>query len=209
MIDPRPHIPVFPLSLASCWGRPLFAETAEKIDPASLSGLHDIIIPVPVAPYWPLAPGWYLLGGLIILVVGWGLWRIKRRRQDRRYRVEALAELDALRHHQADPRTAGAGILVLLKRTALGAYPRIDVAGLNGSAWWRFLDLSGGKTRFADGLGDFAEKLVYAQQRIDDTSKRDLERLYRAAAQWIKWHRPSNHQSVSAASAHHTPRSEA
>ena len=128
-----------------------------------------------------------------------------RRRRARRYRVEALAELHALRRRSADPREAVAGILVLLKRTALAAYPRVQVASLNGAAWWRFLDLSGGKSRFAEGLGDLAEEVVYAQQGVDETSKSDLKRLYRAAEQWIRRHRPSDHQSVSAAAADDTP----
>lgn len=196
MIERHPHIPILPLLLVRlCW-TPAFAETTEKVDPGSLSGLQDIFVLEPVAPWWPLAPGWYLLAGLIILLAGWGLWRMRRRRRVRRYRVEALAELHALRRDPGDPRETVAAILVLLKRTALGAYPRIDVAGLNGAAWWRFLDQSGGKQRFSDGLGDFAENLVYAQQDLDDSSKRDLRRLNQATEQWIRRHRPADHQSV-------------
>jgi hypothetical protein len=190
--------------LAGPGSQAAFAQTTETNDPASLARLHDIIVPAPIAPWWPLAPGWYLLAGLLVLLAGLGLWRMLRRRQARRYRVEALSELHALRRRPADPREAVAGILVLLKRTALAAYPRVQVASLNGAAWWRFLDLSGGKTRFADGLGDFAERLVYGQQGIDETSKRDLKHLYRAAGQWIKRHRPSNHRSVSAVAADDT-----
>ena len=206
MIDRRPLIAVCTLCLASfCW-QPLRAETSEKGDPASLSGLHDIVLPAPIAPWWPLAPGWYLLAVLVTLAAGWGLWRMRQRRLARRYRAEALAELHALRRDPPDPVKAVAAILVLLKRTALGAYPRTDVAGLNGAAWWRFLDLSGGKTRFADGLGDLAEKLAYAQRGVDETSKRDLKRLYRAAEHWIRRHRPANHASVSVVAAHKTRR---
>ena len=193
------------LSWAGLGSQTTSAQTTETTDPASLAQLHDIVVPAPVAPWWPLAPGWYLLAGLLMLVIGWGLWRMLRRRRARRYRVEALAELHALRRNPAQTREAVAGILVLLKRTALAAYPRVQVASLNGAAWWRFLDLSGGKTRFADGLGDFAEKLVYAQQGVDQTSKRDIKRLYRAAEQWIRRHRPSNQPSVSAAAVDDTP----
>ena len=172
-----------------------------EADPASLSGLHDIVLPEPVAPWWPLAPGWYLLGGVTLLLAIWGLWLMRQRRLANRYRLEAVAALHALRRDPPDPGETAAAILVLLKRTALGAYPRIDVAGLNGAAWWRFLDLSGGKTRFTDGLGDFAEKLAYAQHGVEETSSRDLKRLYRAAEQWIRRHRPLDHSSLSAASA--------
>ena len=201
MIDRRTPIAVYSLCLSSAWCLPLRAETAESADPASLSGLHDIVLPAPIAPWWPLAPGWYLLAVVVVLAVGWGLWRARQRRRARRYRAEALTELRALRRDSPNPSKAVAAILVLLKRTALGAYPRIDVAGLHGSAWWRFLDLSGGKVRFANGLGDFAEKLAYAQQADEKTSRRDLKRLYRAAEQWIKRHQPLDRSSLSAASA--------
>ena len=40
-------------------------------DPTSLERLHDIVLPPPV-PWWPPAPGWYwvmgLLGALLLLV---------------------------------------------------------------------------------------------------------------------------------------------
>lgn len=205
MTDRHPHITICLLSLLNFWWSPAFAETTEKTDPASLARLHDIVGPVPIVPWWPLASGWYLLAGLLMLLAGWGLRRMLRRRRARRYRVEALAELHALRRRSVGPREAVAGILVLLKRTALAAYPRVQVASLNGAAWWRFLDLSGDKGRFADGLGDLAEEVVYAQQGVDATSKRDLKRLYRATEQWIRRHRPSDHKSVSAVGAGDMP----
>lgn len=185
------------------------AETAEKVDPASLVGLHDIVVPAPIAPWWPLAPGWYLLAGLLVVLFVWVLWRVRKRRRAKRYRIEAVAQLRALRRERADPDKQVAQILVLLKRTALGAYPRIDVAALQGAAWWRFLDESGGKPRFAEGLGAFAERLAYAQQGDETTSARDLKRLYRAAEQWIKRHRSADHASMAAALANSAPAGEA
>jgi hypothetical protein len=201
MIDRRPHASGYLLFLVSFWWNPLLAETPEQGDPASLAQLHDIVVAAPVAPWWPLAPGWYLLAGLLLLLAGWGLWRMLRRRRARRYRVEALAQLHALCRQAADPHEAVAGILVLLKRTALAAYPRVQVASLNGAAWWRFLDLSGGKTRFAEGLGDLAEEILYARKGADKLSESDLDRLCRAAGQWIRQHRLSDHQSVTAVAA--------
>ena len=43
-------------------------------DPASLERLHDLVPPAPV-PWWPLAPGWYVLGALILIVAGLAAWR--------------------------------------------------------------------------------------------------------------------------------------
>lgn len=50
------------------------------------------------------------------------------------------------------PDAALAAMAVLLKRTALTAYAREQVASLTGPAWFAFLDNTGG-TRFSDGLG--------------------------------------------------------
>lgn len=204
MSDRRPHTPIYPLFLLSFWCHPLLAEPAHKGDPGSLAQLHDIVVAAPVAPWWPLAPGWYLLASLFTLLAGWGLWRILRRRRSRRYRGEALAELHALRDCSADAHEVVAGVLLLLKRTALVAYPRVKVASLTGAAWWRFLDRSGAKVRFSSGLGDLAESVVYAQRRVDKSSKHDLKRLYRAAERWIRRHRPLADQPLSRAAADDT-----
>lgn len=196
MTDRRAYPPGYLLILANFWCTPLFAEVAENGGPASLAQLHDIVVPAAQAPWWPLAPGWYLLAGVLMLLAGWGVWRMRRRCRVRRYRVEALAELRALRRQRLDPQDAVAGILVLLKRTALAAYPRVHVASLSGEAWWRFLDLSGDKPRFAAALGPLAEEAVYARKDVDAPSASDLKRLYRAAGQWIRRHRPPNHPSM-------------
>ena len=201
----RPGLLIF---LAGHGSQAAIAQSSDVKDSASLAQLHDIVAPAPVAPWWPLAPGWYLLASLLTLLAGWGLWRVLRRRRARRYRVEALAELHALRRRSVPPVEVAAGILLLLKRTALAAYPRVQVASLNGPAWWRFLDGSSGKGRFAEGLGELAEEVVYAQQGADEISKHDLKRLYRAAEQWIRRHRPSDRRSVPGAVADDTPGSE-
>ena len=39
-------------------------------DPGSLQNLNDIVLPAPV-PWWPLAPGWWVLIGLIPIVGFW------------------------------------------------------------------------------------------------------------------------------------------
>ena len=61
-------------------------------DPGSLSGLHDIVL-MPPPGWWPLAPGWYVLGAVLSLLAAW--WGLRRWRHYRanRYRRAALAEL--------------------------------------------------------------------------------------------------------------------
>lgn len=177
------------LFVASVLSSSTHAETVSTPDPASLSRLHDIVVPEAVDPWWPLAPGWYLVAALAVGVVAWGVWRVRQRRQAGRYRREALAELRALRRLAPGQREAAAGLMTLLKRTALAAWPRTEVAALSGEAWWRFLDENGGGKRFGGGLGELAEQLVYAKHGGKFTG-RDLRRLYKAVRQWIQRHRP-------------------
>jgi hypothetical protein len=110
--------------------------------------------------------------------------------------VEALGELRALRRRAADPLDGVADTMILLKRTALAAYPRARVANLSGEAWWAFLDRSVGTKRFSDGLGARAERLVYARQGGDEAPERVARRLYKAAGRWIAHHRPADASPV-------------
>jgi Domain of unknown function (DUF4381) len=95
-------------------------------DAASLDRLHDIVMP-PTVPWWPPAPGWYvlaaiILGLLLVLVLRlWLRWRATA------YRREAIRALDSA----SDP----AEIAALLRRTALAESSRSEIAALHGNAW--------------------------------------------------------------------------
>lgn len=155
-------------------------------DPASLDRLHDIVVPAAV-PWWPPAPGWLwflaavmlgVLGVLVRVVIGW---------QQNRYRREALAELARLEAVAADSTGCAAdalcGLSELLKRTALTAFPRQQVAALTGPAWFEFLDRSGG-TRFSAGVGAALEGGVYGTS----DAATDLHGLFEEVRDWIRHH---------------------
>jgi hypothetical protein len=95
-------------------------------DAASLDRLHDIITP-PAVPWWPPAPGWYVLGAIILVLLlvivlrSWLHWRANA------YRREALRALEAA----SDP----AAISALLRRTALAESARSEIAVLQGNSW--------------------------------------------------------------------------
>ena len=58
-------------------------------DAGSLQNLNDIVVPGPVG-WWPLAPGWYVLGAIAFiacLVLAFRWWR---RWQGNRYRRQAM-----------------------------------------------------------------------------------------------------------------------
>lgn len=153
-------------------------------DPTSLDRLHDIVTPPP-APWWPFAPGWYVVlvvGGLLLLGTGIKLaiaW------QRNRYRRAALAELAAIRTEHGTAVLAR--LSELLKRTALTTYPREEVAQLSGKAWLEFLDRIGGMSAFVSGPGQPIADGPYARPTPLDDSNRDA--LFAACRSWLQHHR--------------------
>jgi len=147
-------------------------------DAGDLSRLADIVVPPPV-PWWPPAPGWWLLlaaliaGLLILLLAAIRHWRRNA------YRRAALDEIDALPPADAANVTA---LATILKRTALAAYPRAEVASLTGRAWLAFLDRTSGSEEFTRN-GDSLAQAAYGRPAGDDTP------LLAAARRWVKHHR--------------------
>lgn len=134
-------------------------------DPTDLSNLRDIVVPSAVS-FWPPAPGWWLVGAAGAVAIGLAITALLRHRQRTAYRRDALRELATAQ---------SADISAILKRTALVAFPREQVASLSGAAWLAFLDRTGG-TSFANtallaltygGSGDRAAVLVQARRWIE------------------------------------------
>jgi len=157
-------------------------------DPTSLDRLHDIVAPGPV-PLWPPAPGWLFLLALLSVLVLVALVRGFAHRQRNRYRREALARLHRLeRTSHGGGRTDEIllGLAELLKRVAVTAYPREQVAGLTGAEWFAFLDRTG-RTRFAGGLGQALEQSNYGV-REGGWDKARVRELTAEVRHWIRRH---------------------
>lgn len=161
-------------------------------DRTSLEYLHDIVVPAPT-PWWPPAPGWYWVMGLLALLTAVLLWRAIVYWQRNRYRREALAELARI---ETAAQTAGPGenstntalpaLAELLKRTALTAYPRAQVAALTGPAWFAFLDATGG-TRFSAGAGAALAQANYQTGEREDSAVHTAD-IACEVRRWIKQH---------------------
>ncbi|NCF62467.1 MAG: DUF4381 family protein [Gammaproteobacteria bacterium] len=150
-------------------------------DAGSLQNLNDIVVPGPVS-WWPLATGWYVLAALLIvilLILAIRQWRQWRRN---RYRRQALAQLSSIRKGE----TGLQQLPFLLKRAAISAWPREQVASLSGPPWHRFLDETGGAERFCDGAGEILDRLSYAEAGQGGT---DRGIVLDAAEYWLKHHR--------------------
>lgn len=154
-------------------------------DPASLQNLNDIVSPGPVA-WWPLAPGWYVIAALLLALSVWALIRLNRQWSANAYRREAMRSFSAMRNGGEERARE---LPELLKRTALAAWPRRQVAALSGAEWHGFLDRTASTTLFSGGAGAILERLAYPGRDAGRLSEEEFQQLYEAIAHWLKNHR--------------------
>ena len=148
--------------------------------PQLMELMHDLARPEPVAwlpqtaGFWVVA-AWLLAMGLLALGYAYMRWRRNR------YRREAIGLLEAI-ETGSGAGTAGSEIASVLKRTALIAYPRQQVAPLHGAAWADFLRASCDHDAVVEHA---ASDLAGAAYRRDV----DGAALIAAARRWIEVHR--------------------
>ncbi|QDT48354.1 hypothetical protein Pan258_23960 [Symmachiella dynata] len=140
----------------------------------SLDRLHDIVVPPPV-PWWPPAPGWYVLFALLVALLffftirAWQKWRANA------YRRAALRELETA--HTA------AAVSEILRRTALVTTPRTTLAGLSGPQWTEWL-ATHSPTPLPQQVGELLANEIYR----DADEPHDVEALRHYATNWIRHH---------------------
>lgn len=107
--------------------------------------LRDVHVPAS-PPWWPLAPGWWLVAGVVaLLVAGVVAWRWHRRRT----RQAWLRWFDAA-IAGGSPAEQVAAMSERLRRAARRCDPSAD--RLQGDAWLAFLDGTQGRA-FSQGPG--------------------------------------------------------
>lgn len=147
-------------------------------DPLSLDHLHDIVEPAPVS-WWPPAGFWI---SLMLLAAFWGVYlAVAMIRQWRRnaYRRAALQELTTI--------SEAVQVSTLLKRVALVAYPREDVAALTGDQWIEFLDDRCHAVNFEKEPESFLALASYDSHAAAEADKH-LPSLIHSARTWITRH---------------------
>jgi len=163
-------------------------------DPASLQNLNDIVMPAAVS-WWPLAMGWYILFGLLLITLVWFGYQSLRRWLDNRYRRAALHELQLLAedmHDEANRNSSLRQIPVLLKRTALSAYPRNQVAALSGKDWHHFLNSKLNQPSFTDDAAATLDRISYSTGDLSEVDPQATKILLDASNYWLKHHQPAS-----------------
>jgi hypothetical protein len=150
-----------------------------------LSQLRDIHYPEPVS-WWPPAPGWWVAGLLLLVLVAYATYRFIRYRQSNQYRRSAEQAIEeAHRRFREDNKALEfcQALNSILKRTALAYYPERDFAGLSGERWLLFLDSCVGDTVFSQGPGKVLATAPYHTQADIDS-----DQLARLCIRWARKH---------------------
>lgn len=143
----------------------------------SLLGLLDKLIepadPPPVS-MMPQTWGWLLLAIVLCILLLLASLHLYGRWRANAYRRFALRELE---------QAAGSPeeIASILRRTALAAYPRREVAGLTGADWLKFLRASCRTNLFEGSAGDALVTAPYRDVPLSSELQDD-------AAKWIRSH---------------------
>ncbi|KUJ85502.1 hypothetical protein AVO45_00445 [Ruegeria marisrubri] len=154
--------------------------TEEDFAGKNLTELLDMLIP-PSEPeaisMWPQTQGWTWLAIIAAALAIWAGLRWRARRRANAYRRAALREL---RLAGEDPVV----IAAILRRAALSAYPRSDIASLLGDDWLAFLDQSYGGNGFAEGPGRVIAQAPFV------AAAPPVPGLETLAEQWVRRHKP-------------------
>lgn len=168
-------------------------EQTVQLDPmtqTALRSLHDIAVPPPVS-WLPQTWGWAALGALLVIALLSAIIVWLRRYRRNAYRREALRMLAAIETDIRNPARRDKGIhelTELLKRTALAAWPRSDVASLTGRAWIERLNQSGGAGALARLLDDLE---YHDSAAIAALPPDNADELVLKSRRWIRGHHVS------------------
>ena len=161
---------------------------SQSIDP--LENLRDVQMPA-ILNRWELAPGWWFLSLLLTFFVFFLFWLFVKTWRNNKYRREALIELEAIdlrRQKTGDELVFLQESQTLLKRVALTAFPREDVAQLTDLEWINFLGKSSKTSRFEDPVVEALIDDVYREKLEQPLNYHEIKVLLRF---WIKNHKSS------------------
>ena len=147
------------------------------MDPQELP-LRDLHLPE-LTNWWPLAPGWWFVGALVLMAMVLLLRRLWRRWQHNSARRLALRRLKLIStefERGSSAPALGKELSELTRRAMLAYAPRSAIAGLTGNDWLEWLDQGLDDQPFSKGSGRILESLPYMNPDIidNDTDLRGL-----------------------------------
>ncbi|GGA79986.1 hypothetical protein GCM10011369_22490 [Neiella marina] len=112
---------------------------ANQAAPTMQLPLKDIVIAAPVS-WWPLAPGWWLLIGLLLLLSVWFGRKLWLRQRAKQFANQALSRIQQWQQAPAD--VTASQVNELLKVVACHYGEAEQLAKLSGYPWYQWLQAS-------------------------------------------------------------------
>lgn len=141
-----------------------------------LNQLRDIHLPQEVS-IWPIAPGWYCLGLIILLLVLASFYFWRQFQQKRRLKQAIIKEILAIKiayeKKQYSAHAAAQALSIVMRRLLLEAHPREEVASIQGQRWLQFFDEQA-----------FAKKVMELAYCPEESATFDAE--FDALIEWVK-----------------------
>jgi hypothetical protein len=147
-----------------------------------LAQLKDIHLPDAVS-WWPLAPGWWILGALLVAGLAYTGHFLWQRHHAFTYRRQALQQIKQLPSNSQHQRITD--LFVLLKRVAVSAYPELNLSSLNQAEFIDFLKKTTPKAGFDQLPADW-QILFYANN--SEVPVELVDQLLFSSTRWIKCH---------------------
>ena len=154
------------------------------MNPDLASQLRDIHA-APAVPWWPPAPGWWILALLLLVLLIWLGRRLFARIRVHQRRKQMLGWVDFL-NVMVDPVSEPQAYLSMLNRifklVALKAFPGQHCAAMSGAEWVGFLSKKLKKERSVNSLAILATGPFDPKPEFDPATISELARV------WIKQH---------------------
>jgi hypothetical protein len=159
--------------------------------------LHDIH-DLDAIPWWPPAPGWWVVlgvAGLVVLVFAIRYW-LRYSGLMPGWRNDARRQLRVL--HQAlrkqEPREVAGRLSILLRRVALARGGRQQVAGLSGERWLTWLEQNDSTGFRWTARGRLLVQAPYMPPAWP-VERKEVARLVAAARRWVDAVIPADRKS--------------
>ncbi|MEY8766955.1 MULTISPECIES: DUF4381 domain-containing protein [Francisella] len=149
-----------------------------------LAQLKDIYLPAKVSQWWPLAYGWWLLLGLIVLAFIIFLIILHFRKKKNNYKDSIVNDFRrAIEETQQNkPKEVLQNISVYLKRVALQKFPNQQIKTLHGEQWLEFLDSKMKNQNFKNTKAN----MLANSYRAVELDKQTLNEILTVAEQWLR-----------------------